>query len=199
MGFSHRRKGGTGPLVVWGLVLGLAVVIFLIQDEAGWASPANGAATIFPPNRVGGAVGRNDERDADIYPASAYDPVTGRYLVVWVTRRNAQSSSDSFDVYGVFLDRTGRPVGSEFRISDSNAAARNGPPAVAAGHGEFAVAWTRRGAACQIYGPGWKHPLSCLGRHRWYLPSSFRLQCRAESVSGRLGGPAQCRGAGLSL
>ncbi|MCZ7575162.1 MAG: hypothetical protein M5U01_41970 [Ardenticatenaceae bacterium] len=151
MGFPHRRKGGAGPLVVWGLVLGLAVVIFLTQDEAGWASPANGAATIFSPNRVSGAAGRNDERDADVYPAAAYDPVIGRYLAVWMTPRNAQSSSDGFDVYGVFLDRTGRPVGSEFRISDSNAAARNGPPAVAAGHGEFAVAWTRRGASCQIY------------------------------------------------
>lgn len=151
MRFSRRTKGGPGPVVVWGLVLGLAVVILLIQDGAGWSLPANGGATIFSPNRVGGAAGRNDGRDADIYPAAAYDPVSGRYLVVWVTPRNAQSSSDGLDIYGVFLDQTGRPVGSEFRISDSNAAARNGPPAVAAGHGEFAVAWTRRGAACQIY------------------------------------------------
>jgi hypothetical protein len=81
----------------------------------------------------------------------AYDLSTNRYLAVWMTARNAQSPSAGFDVYGVFLDRTGRPVGSEFRISDSNTAARNGLPAVVAGDGEFVVAWTTRGASCQIH------------------------------------------------
>lgn len=133
------------------LLLGILVASFTLIQEADWALFASGAGTIFSPNRIGGASGHNDERDADVYPAIAYDPSTGRYLAVWLTPRNAQSSYAGFDVYGVFLDRSGRPIGSEFRISDSNTVARNAPPAIAAGNGEFAVVWTVRGASCQIY------------------------------------------------
>ena len=131
----------------------LTIIVFspTIMREIGWASSSNGAATIFSPNRIGGASGYNDERDVDIYSAIAYDPAVGRYLVVWMTPRNARSSSEGFDVYGVFLDQTGKAMGSEFRISDDNTAARSAPPAVAAGNGEFAVAWTKRGTPCQIY------------------------------------------------
>jgi hypothetical protein len=85
-----------------------------------------------------------------VFPAIAYDKVLRRYLVVWMSVRNAQSSSSGFDVYGIFLDRNGRPIGTEFRISDSNTVARNAAPTVAAGNGEFAVAWTVRGNACAI-------------------------------------------------
>lgn len=138
-------------LLIWGLVLGVPLMAFWIAGETGWASPASGEATIFSPNRVGGASGYEDERDADLYPAVAYDPSTGRYLAVWLTARNAGSSSDGFDVYGVFLDRTGHPVGSEFRISDDNTAARNGLPIVVIGNGEFAVAWTAKEGTCRIY------------------------------------------------
>jgi len=139
------------PLLILGLVVGVTVIAFWVADETGWALPANGEATIFSPSRVGGASGHEDERDADLYPAVAYDPSTGRYLTVWLTARNASSSSDGFDVYGVFLDRTGQPVGSEFRISDENTVACNGLPTVAAGSGEFAVAWTAKDATCRIY------------------------------------------------
>ena len=131
--------------------IAIIAVSFIIMYESGWALSVNGAGTIFPPNRIGGASGYNNARDADVYPAIAYDPATGRYLAVWLTPRNAQSSSAGFDVYGVFLDRTGRAIGNEFRISDMNTVARNGPPAVAAGNGEFAVVWTVRGTSCQLY------------------------------------------------
>lgn len=137
-------------LHIWGLLIIMALS-FIAAYKAGWAFSVSGAATIFPPNRIGGASGYNNERDADLYPAIAYDPATGRYLAVWLTPRNAQSSSAGFDVYGVFLDRIGRPIGSDFRISDSNTVARNGPPAIAAGNGEFVVAWTARGTSCQVY------------------------------------------------
>jgi hypothetical protein len=70
--------------------------------------------------------------------------------VVWLTPRNALSTDDGLDVYGRFLNRDGLPVGDEFRISDLNTAARNGPPAVAAGKDGFAVAWTRRGSSCTL-------------------------------------------------
>jgi len=131
--------------------IAIIAVSLIVVYEPGWALSVSGAGTISPPNRIGGASGYNNERDADVYPAIAYDPATGRYLAVWLTPRNAQSSSDGFDVYGVFLDRTGKAVGNEFRISDRNTVARNGPPAVAAGNGEFAVVWTARGTSCQLY------------------------------------------------
>jgi len=139
------------PLLILGLVLGVTTATFSVADETEWTSPASGEATVFSPNHVGGASGHEDERDADIYPAVAYDPSTGRYLTVWLTARNAGSSSDGFDVYGVFLDRTGKPVGSEFRVSDDNTAARNGIPTVAAGSGEFAVAWAAKEGTCRVY------------------------------------------------
>ncbi len=138
-------------LLVLSLVFGVMGIVFGIVGKTGWASPTTGEATIFSPNRVGGASGRKDERDADIYPSVAYDPSTGRYLAVWLTARNAGSSSDGFDVYGVFLDRTGQSEGSEFRISDNNTAARNGLPTVAAGKGEFAVAWAAKQGTCRVY------------------------------------------------
>lgn len=190
------------PLLSWGLVLGVMIVAFWVANETGWASPTSGEATIFSHNRVGGASGRKDERDADLYPVMAYDPSTGRYLAVWLTVRNAGSSSDGFDVYGVFLDRTGQPVGSEFRISDDNTAARNGLPTVAAGNGAFAVAWAAKEGTCRIYvqritdasyradrllasGTGHRHSPSLVynpARHRYamayvagddYLPPTF--------------------------
>ena len=136
-------------LHIWGLLT--IIALSMAAYKAGWTFSVSGAATIFPPNRIGGASAYNNERDADLYPAIAYDPATGRYLAVWLTPRNAQSSSDGFDVYGVFIDRTGISIGNEFRISDGNTVARNALPAVAAGNGEFAVAWTVRGASCQIY------------------------------------------------
>ncbi|MGD8967271.1 MAG: hypothetical protein PVI07_07170 [Anaerolineae bacterium] len=139
------------PLLLGGLVLGVTLAALWAADATGWASPAGGEATIFPPNRVGGASGHGDARDADVYPAVAYDPSTGQYLTVWLSARNADSASDGFDVYGVFLDSSGQPAGSEFRISDDNTAARNGLPTIAAGDGEFAVAWTAKGDPCRVF------------------------------------------------
>jgi hypothetical protein len=147
----QRRQVLIRPFLIWGLVLGVTMVASWVVDEISQAYPASGGGTIFSPNRVGGASGYEDPRDADLYPAMAYDPSTGRYLAVWLTARNASSSSDGLDVYGVFLDHAGQPVGSEFGISDDNTAAFNGPPAVAAGNGEFAVAWAARDGTCRIY------------------------------------------------
>jgi hypothetical protein len=132
-------------------MLGLMVAAAHEAGEAGFASPADGQATIFPPDHVGGTSGQGDARDADVYPAVDFAASTGQYLAVWLSARNASSVSDGLDVYGVFLDGSGKPVTSEFRISDENNAARNGPPAVVAGNGEFAVAWTAREGTCRIY------------------------------------------------
>jgi hypothetical protein len=147
----QRKQVLIRRLLTWVLVLGVTIGASWATDKRGWALPASGEATIFAPNRIGGASDSGDPRDADLYPTVAYDASSGQYLAVWLTARNASSSSDGLDVYGVFLDGAGRPVGSEFRISDDNTAALNGPPTVAAGNGEFAVAWTARDGPCRIY------------------------------------------------
>ncbi len=147
----QRQQVLSRPLLILGLVLGIMIAAAWAADEVGRALSASGGATIFTPSRVGGASGYGDPRDADLYPAVAYDPSSARYLAVWLTARNASSASDGLDVYGVFLDHAGQPVGSEFGISDDNTAALNGPPTVAAGNGEFAVAWTARDGTCRIY------------------------------------------------
>jgi hypothetical protein len=139
------------PLFICGLLLGATLAVLWLGHATGWAAPAGGEATIFPPCRVGGASGHGDVTDADVYPAVAYDASTDRYLAVWLTARNATLPSDGLDVYGVFLNSAGAPVGSEFQLSDDNTAARNGLPTVAAGDGEFAVAWTAREDRCRIY------------------------------------------------
>ncbi|MEZ4832911.1 MAG: hypothetical protein R2873_13130 [Caldilineaceae bacterium] len=54
--------------------------------------------------------------DADVYPAVAYDAIGQRYLAVWMTARNAGSSSDGFDIYGVYLNENGQSTSSQFRI-----------------------------------------------------------------------------------
>jgi hypothetical protein len=147
----QRKQVPIRPLLTWILVLGVTIGASWATDKRGWALSASGEAEIFAPSRVGGASGYGDARDADLYPTVTYDASTGQYLAVWLTARNASSSSDGLDVYGVFLDGAGQPVGSEFGISDDNTAAFNGPPTVAAGSGEFAVAWTARDGTCRIY------------------------------------------------
>lgn len=107
--------------------------------------------TVITPHSVAGYNGEGDERDVDLYPALAYDPVTQRYLAVWSSLHNADSGGDGFDVFGIFLDQKAQPVGTKFRISDSNTVARSSRPAVAAGNGDFVVTWTARGAPCRLY------------------------------------------------
>ncbi|PDW00189.1 hypothetical protein [Candidatus Viridilinea mediisalina] len=107
-------------------------------------------AVLNAPTHIGGASGRGDARDIDTYAVAAYDPTTKRYLVVWLSARHASSSSSGFDVYGRLLDRYGRPLDQEFRISDRSTAARGALPSVAAGNGSFAVAWSVRGRNCTV-------------------------------------------------
>ena len=126
------------------MLLGICLIMMALVHGAGLAAtPQDGQAVLVSPTPVGGT-SASDARAMDVYPAAAYDPTTGRYLVVWLSARNAGSSSDGLDVYGVFLNANGQRTGSEFHVSDSNTAARSSLPAVAAGNGEFAVAWTAR-------------------------------------------------------
>lgn len=140
-----RRQIFLRYLVLWGFVFWYALL-------SGRVRAVNIPITAGSPQWLGGFRGGNDERkDVDSFPAVAYDPTTERYLVVWSSPRNAGSQNDGLDVYGIFLDKFGRRIGSEFRISDRNYVARNGPPAlVASPGGEFAVAWTIRGRPCRV-------------------------------------------------
>lgn len=114
---------------------------------------ANGGnATILTPTKLGGATGQGDARDAEVYPSIAFDATTQRYLVVWLSARNAGSSSDGLDVYGRFFNSSGQPLAVEFRISDSNSAARSSAPTVTAGSGFFVVLWNARGNQCRVVG-----------------------------------------------
>jgi len=107
--------------------------------------------TVITPHSVAGYNGKGDERDVDLYPALAYDPVTQRYLAVWSSLHNADSGGDGFDIFGIFLDQKAQPVGTKFRISDSNTVARSSRPAVAVGNSGFVVTWTARGGLCRLY------------------------------------------------
>lgn len=139
------------PMIPSLTLLATCLIVLTLVGGLGMAATITGGqATILSPNRIGGA-SDSDERAVDIYPAVAYDPTNQRYLAVWMTMRNAQSESDGFDVYGVFLNPTGQPSGSEFRISDRNTAARSGFPTVVTGNGEFIVAWAAKDGACKIY------------------------------------------------
>ena len=149
------RISGSWPLTLtrWTLIMIVIFLISILLSEVSAASMrSGGSVTILRPERIGGTSGQDDQRDIDIYPAVAYDDTTNRYLVVWLTGRNAGSSSDGLDVYGRFLDQKGHPEGDEFRISDQNDVARNGLPKVVAGNGEFVVLWTKRGSRCSIVG-----------------------------------------------
>ncbi|MBX7233931.1 MAG: hypothetical protein K1X65_06055 [Caldilineales bacterium] len=135
----------------YSLAAALALVtVATLTAIAALAYVAGAPATVVPPGRLGGASGNSDQRDADVYPAIAYDATGSRFLVVWLSPRNAGSQSDGFDVYGRFLNPAGQPAGSEFRISDTNSVARSSLPSVAAANGTFAVVWTVRGGSCQV-------------------------------------------------
>ncbi|MFH1927635.1 MAG: M4 family metallopeptidase [Chloroflexota bacterium] len=120
-----------------------------IQESYLHPETRSGGATILQPVKVAGEA-FDDPRGVDVYPDIAYDPASERYLLVWLSARGAQSENDRFDVYGVFLDPSGAPLGDEFRISDDNNVARNGSPTLAASDGEFLVAWSALDNKCRV-------------------------------------------------
>lgn len=131
------------------LVFGImAVVLVLSLPSPGRAAAIRVAFTV--PSMLGGGTGKGDQRDADVYTSVAFASESNRYLVVWMSARNASSGSAGLDVFGRFLDANGVPTGDEFRISDGNSAARSSPPIVVSGSDGFLVAWTNRGSKCNI-------------------------------------------------
>lgn len=139
MNLSSIMVGRTGRVVS---VIALMLFSGLATAQA-WATSY--PATLSSPIKIAGGGSQGDARDGDVMPDVAYDPVFQRYLAVFTTPRNAGGESDGLDVYGIFLDRQGNPIGPEFRISDRNIAARIGGPSVTnAGPGRFLVVWTQR-------------------------------------------------------
>lgn len=154
---SVKRLAAGAPRAGARLVILLLTAVVLMQlcgrdayadDEVVDAVPT----TLSAPARAAGSGSRGDGRDVDMYPAIAFDPVRQLYLMVWMSARHAGSSSDGFDVYGIFLDGYGRPVGEEFRISDNTIAARNRAPTLAVDSDGFVVMWAETGRACQLTG-----------------------------------------------
>ena len=145
---------------VWRSKCTVLLIAILVSVTPFFASSAladsgqldSGAAELLLPFQIGGFTGDEDERDADVYPDVAYDPVTDRFLVVWMSLHRADSSSDGFDVYGRFLNRDAIQMGAPFLISDSNSAARNSLPSVSAGKDGFLVVWARKGYRCSLMG-----------------------------------------------
>jgi hypothetical protein len=130
-------------------LIGLVCLAVVLSNIA-LASAPPAAAVIATPQYIAGAGGDETVTDADFYPAVAYDAATQRFLIVWLSARNAVDPTDGLDVYGILLNRYGKPLSAEFRISDSNNVALNSLPTVTAGTGEFTVSWTRRGNACAV-------------------------------------------------
>lgn len=132
----------TLPIVV------LSLITF--SNQRSYGSVAGTPATLGTPTAIATFGTTGDQRDIDYFPQVAYDANHQRFLTVWLTPRNVSLINTLFDVYGIFLDQDGLPIGNQFRISDANSVARNGPPAVAAGNGEFVVVWTKRTSTCQF-------------------------------------------------
>ena len=74
-------------------------------------------------------------------PEVAWDPLAGRYLVVWEDWRS--QASRGADIYGRYLSVAGAPLNSEFRISGAGALADDQDPALARGAagGAYLVVW----------------------------------------------------------
>jgi hypothetical protein len=133
------------------LMLSLALTGVLAGWATGAASPLAYVMQRATPAASGGHGLSSDGRnDIDIYPSAAFDAATQRYLVVWMSTRRADSSSDGFDVFGKFLDTAGQPLGEEFLISDQNNVARSGRAAVAASPDGFLVVWARGASRCEL-------------------------------------------------
>jgi hypothetical protein len=150
---TAQRKGMPQRIFLCLYLLCIIVLLGVLSFDQSAAAALTDSTPIAinTPARVAGYNGVGDERDVDLYPALAYDPATQRYLLVWLSLRNAGGRSDGFDLYGMFLSQTAQPLGVPFRISDGNSVARSSRPTVAAGNEGFVVIWTARGNPCRLY------------------------------------------------
>lgn len=132
-------------------MLFLLAVLLNPRSSPGYARTEQVRMVVATPTPlvVYGAAG--DARDLDLYPVLAYAAMSQRFLLVWLSLRNATAQNNGFDVYGQFLDPQGQPQSSPFRISDTNTVARSNLPTVASDGMNFVVAWTGKGAACQLF------------------------------------------------
>jgi len=88
----------------------------------------------------------------DGYPAVAWNPATGKYLVTWSDGRN--SPARSADIYARRIGANGRPSGRDFRVCGPAATASDDRPAVAysSTSDQFLVVWQD---ARDIFTRGW--------------------------------------------
>jgi len=128
----------------------LWVVLLSAQAQPIQTAGAEVVLTVATPIPVVTYGAGGDQRDVDIYPALAYASASQRFLLVWLSLRNAGTQNAGFDLYGQFLDQAGQPSGGQFRISDSNTVARSNLPTVTSDGMNFVVAWTELNSACRL-------------------------------------------------
>jgi hypothetical protein len=137
--------------------------------------------------RISGPEATANEVMADV----AYDPVTGRYLVIWVDQRT--QATRGLDIYGRFVSGAGHIVGADFRISGPAATGDENDPVIAYNPtaDQFLVVWedTRDEAAS-----GWEIYGNLLSADGQRLGSDFRVSGDG-AVRGELA-PAVAYGTG---
>ncbi len=91
--------------------------------------------------------------EGQAFPAVAFDPVSGRYLVTWTDWRRA-STTDS-DIFGRFLSADGTPSGPDFAIAVRRGISQKYPVVgFESLHRQFLVVWVDRRQRSQgrLYG-----------------------------------------------
>ncbi|MCX8021407.1 MAG: putative Ig domain-containing protein [Syntrophorhabdaceae bacterium] len=93
----------------------------------------------------------------------AFDTVNQRYLVVWDDGRSSSASISNMDIFGQFIDPTGRPSGANFPITV--APGNQISPALSFGDVDsrrFFIAWKdgRVSGDADIYGQAWSYSVA---------------------------------------
>lgn len=114
----------------------------------------------------------------------------GEFLVVWEDRR----AGGQYDIYARLYNRSGQPVGPDFRVNDDAGSADQVEPAVAANSfGEFLVVWTdSRNGPADVYARRYDSNGAALG-------SSFRVNDDAGTAVQQSPTVAACPGGGYEV
>ena len=109
----HRRHHWSRP---WRFVVLVAICVIsfgvlLVNEKAslGHPSPAQPPLLVATPQPLAVYSTAGDARDVDVYPALAYAATSKRFLLIWLSLRNALAQSDGFDLYGQYFDQSGQP------------------------------------------------------------------------------------------
>lgn len=124
-----------------------------------------------PEFRVNSDVGETDQ-----YGGGCAVNRFGEFLIVWTDKREGNE-----DIYARLFDRSGRPLGTEFRVNtDTGTDAQNSPTVVAAPDGGYWVFWSdARNGNFDIYGQR-------ISRNGVKLGANFRVNDDFASAHQRI-------------